>query len=352
MAAKLLQQGDALQGRWVIRAIIGAGNFGAVYSALDRESSLNVAVKTLLPNALEDPEMIKRFLREGEICEKLRHENTTQLRHVGQYYPDPNKRKTAPFMVFDLVQGLPIGQLMKLRGPLSVDETCAVLIQLMESLTEAHSLGILHRDLKPDNLMVEAPRDLLKEPDWKSDQLCPVLGIPEPNHPCWKDFTKLQVKVLDFGLGKVLEIGDRRVKALTAAGVAAGTSHYMSPEQVKAQTDVDYRADIYGAAMLLHMLLTGKPAYDAKNALKVAFMHVEEDIPDLPAPYTGHPIAQVFKKAAAKNREDRYQSAAEMEWALQCVLAPELLDQEPPDFESPPEIIAKRKGLFARLFGR
>ena len=351
MANPPLEQGSALMGRWVIRSPIGAGAFGVVYSALDRYEQEPVAVKTLHPGKLNVPDLVDRFQREAEICAMLQHPNTAQFRHFGQYRPEGTRRK-APFMVFELVRGLPMGKLLQVRGPLSSQETCVVLIQVLESLAEAHELGILHRDLKPDNILAVAPEHLQKPPQFEGDNLFDVLGIPGITNPCWSDLTKLEVKVLDFGLGKVLEIGERKVKHLTAAGVAPGTANYMSPEQASGESLIDYRADIYGVAMLMHRLLTGTETYTGESAIEVAMAHIQKELPDLPGALADDPISDVFKRAGAKNPDDRYGSAAEMEWALHCVLDPALKDEPEPDFKSPPEVVAKRHGLFKRLFGR
>jgi serine/threonine-protein kinase len=349
VGAETPQPGDVIDGRFEVGAIIGAGSFGIVFRARDRDSGDAVAIKMLRPNAFSMPDLVERFGREADICEQLTHPNTVRLLHFGEV-PQGAGAPGVPYMVLDLVRGLPLGGLLDLRGRVNLDEAVHVLGHVLDSLQEAHMLGILHRDLKPNNILLVAPPQRQREPG-PGSSLFERLGLPGPGDPLWQDVTALDVKVVDFGLGKVLEVGGRRVKQLTQVGVAAGTAEYMSPEQIRCLPDIDHRADLYGVAMLIHRLLAGSPTYSGETVLDVAGKHLKGDLPALPAPYDQHGVAAVFARAGHKDRDQRYGSAAEMAWALRRLVDPALGDAPPP-FEVPPEVDRRRKGFFSRLFGR
>lgn len=354
MVVSALQPGSVIDGRYSVAVEIGAGSFGVVYLAHDMLGRKNVAVKTLRPSALRVPELVERMVREVEVCKQLKHLSTVRLLDAGNLeVKDPGESgapEEVPYLVFELVRGLPLGELLEHRPPLSIRETCRVCIAVLDALQEAHLQGIVHRDLKPNNILIEAPKKTWQRPA-VSASLSERLGIPEPDEAVWHDLTKLKVKVHDFGLAKLLAIGDRRVKKLTAKGVLAGTAHYMSPEQVERGHEVDYRADIYGVAMLISRLLTGRTPYGGDTSMVVAMRHVTDPLPPLPDPWADHAIAQIYKRAGAKDPEERYPSAAEMAWAMRCIVAPDLAQRQAPEFEVPPLVTAGR-GFWSRLFGR
>ena len=356
-----LASGTVLDERYRIEASIGSGSFGVVYRALDLQTPAPrsrkprsrqrrfelVAVKTLRAR-VGAPEMGERFAREAEICQVLSHPATARLRDAGTA---PGERE-APirYMVFDLVRGLPLDTIVDARGPLRLEEAVHVLVAVLASLGEAHSHGILHRDLKPANVLAVAPDDELTEPA-DAGELEQLLGVPPLEDYVWREVDKLEIKVLDFGLGKVLAIGERRPKKLTATGMSAGTPHYMAPEQIRGDRGVDYRADIYGCGMLLYRLLAGRPAFEGRTPALVAMKQLRDPLPELPGPLDAHPIREVFQTACAKDREERYTSADAMAWALQCSVDRTLSDAPEPTFEAPPEVVAPpRTGLLRRLF--
>ena len=349
VSAYLPKLGEVIEDRFVVRSVIGAGSFSVVYRSWDRVWRREVAVKVMKPEGIGDPEMVARFELEAEICALLKHHNTAQLWDVGVFYPPPFFEDPMPYIVFELVRGVSLGELIAVRGPLSLPETITVIVAVLDSLHEAHMHGILHRDLKPTNVMAVAPSHTWTYPNDQDGLVAGRLGIPPANRPIWKDLTGLDIKVLDFGLAKLLEIDDREVPVMTGKGLIAGTAHYMSPEQVRLQ-EIDYRSDIYAVAMLLHRLLVGRPPYMGQTATEVALKHAEEPLQPLPEPWTNQPIATVYTVAASKNPDDRYGSAQRMAWELRCIADPSLAAGGKPQFTDPPKV--RRKGLLAKLLGR
>jgi serine/threonine-protein kinase len=346
--------GTVLDGRYLIISQIGEGAFGVVYRARELETGQDVAIKTLRTAAAQVQELVARIAREVEICAQLSHPNTARLLNYGLMLR-PDLGFEVPYLVFELVQGLPLGEVLVARGKLRLEEAVHVLAETLDSLHEAHLSGILHRDLKPNNVLIEAPEALRTTPAEEGPPHA-RLGIPAPSDAAWADVTSLGVKVVDFGLGKILlpsgsQSGQHR---LTADGTMAGTAHYMAPEQAQGAKDIDFRADVYGVTMLLYQLLTGTLPYDGGGPVAVAMRHINEPLPPLGPPYDGQPIAEVYLRGGAKRREDRFASAAEMAWALRCCVEPALARGSQPPFKRPRRDTGKRVslGLFSKLFRR
>lgn len=347
----VIAPGDVVDGRFEVQGEIDSGAFGVVFRALDRDPPergvQQVALKTVRPEVFARPKLVERFHQEIQICSRLHHPNTARVHASGRHLVGP-RGPELPYLVLDLVRGLPLGYLVKRRGPLDAEEAAHVLGGLLASLAEAHGLGVLHRDLKPNNVLIVARESLLTD-------FAPVgplhsrLGVPAPDDRSWSDLTDCPVKVVDFGLGKILAGAGRRAKPLTTIGKSAGTPHYMSPEQVRGTRDVDYRSDLYGVGMLLFRVLAGRPAFDGSIG-QIALKQLKDAPPPLPEPWTDHPIAEVFRKATEKDRADRYASANEMGWALRCSVDPALAQAPTPAFAPPPP--PEPLGWLARLIDR
>ena len=345
--------GTILDERYLIRTEIGTGNFGVVFRGRDLDDERDVAIKTLQSKAASVPELVQRIAREVDICMQLTNRNTARLLNYGIMRVGAEE-SAVPYLVFELVRGIPLGDLLESRGKMTLDEAVHVMVELLGSLSEAHGVGIIHRDLKPNNVLLQPPQALWREPA-EEGTLAERLGIPDLGEAVWHDLTEVDVRVVDFGLGKILSPVANAGPRLTTAGTLAGTAHYMSPEQAQGLKDIDYRSDIYGVAMLLKHVLTGSTAYPGDNSLVVAMRQINEELPPLPAPWSGHPVAEVYARAGAKRREDRYGSAEELAWDLRCLVDEELAREERPDFATPAADAAPRKplsGLFRRLFGR
>lgn len=346
-----LQTGLVFDERYTIISRIGGGSFGVVYAAFDQRAGREVALKVLREKALKSPDLVARFEREAQICAALSSPHTARLHgfHLAAGTP---VHQEMPYMVFDLVRGLPLGLILRERRQIRVSEAAHILISVLDSLEEAHHSGIVHRDMKPDNVLCVPPASCFVPPS-AVGTVCELLGVPDIEDPVWTDLTDAWVRVVDFGLGKLLAIGDRDVKPLTQAGMAAGTANYMAPEQLRAEA-IDHRADIYGVGMLLHRLITGRETFRGRTIAEVAMAHINAPLPPLPTALDGSPIAAVYRCAGSKNPDERYQTAAEMAHELRLVLDPTLADIPRPDFEHPPEVRVDSgpSSILKRMLGR
>lgn len=305
-----------LDGRFTIQVAIAQGGFGAVFRALDHENDELVAIKTMLPELFGVEEDLLRFEREAQVGFRLHHPNTARLRHFGG--GQRGNAEQPPFMVFDLVRGLPLGAIVEQRRVLPPDEACHAVISILESLQEAHDQGIIHRDIKPNNVMVEAPEAARMEPAG-SGTVAEKLGVPPVWEAVWGNLAPLTVKVMDFGFAKLRKLDDRTMTTITKEGTTSGTIPFMSPEHIDCRPDIDHRSDVYSCGMLLYHLLSGTPPFLHEDIVDIVRGHYEEPPPPLPGELKRHPITEVFRKSAAKAPSDRYQSASEMAEALRDV---------------------------------
>ena len=209
--------GDIIAGKYQVEHVLGEGGVGVVVAAWHLALRQRVAIKLLLPQAMERPEAIARFLREARAAAAVQSEHVARVLDVGTL------EDGAPYLVMEHLSGIDFARLLQERGPLPVPETIDLILQAGEAIAEAHALGIVHRDLKPGNLFLTTRAD----------------GSP-------------LVKVLDFGLSKTPD------EALTAVGVVMGSPQYMPPEQIRSLTNVDQRADIWALGAILYRLLTGR----------------------------------------------------------------------------------------------
>lgn len=330
-----LPAGFSFDRRYTIISKIGGGSFGMVYAAYDATARREVAVKVLRQKALDTPDLVARFEREAEICAQLSSPHTARL-HRFEFADETEVHPEMPYMVFDLVRGLPLGMILRERRAVRVSEAAHILISVLESLEEAHHLGIVHRDMKPDNILCVPPAHAFSRPA-ASGALPALLGVPPLTDDVWTDLSSAWIRIVDFGLGKLLPIDDRDVKPLTRAGMAAGTANYMAPEQLRAES-IDYRADIYGVGMLLHRLVTGRETFYGHSIAEVAMSHLSKSLPPLPEPLGGSAISAVYERAGRKEPSERYQTAAEMAHDLRLVLDPSLAELPKPSFERPPDV--------------
>ncbi|MBV8760110.1 MAG: serine/threonine protein kinase [Deltaproteobacteria bacterium] len=271
--------GKVIDGRYEIQQRVGEGGMGVVYKARQMSIDRIIALKMLNQQMQGDQTWVQRFYNEAKACSRLQHPNTIRMFDFGQ------TQEGRLFMTMEFLDGQSLRDVLQ-RGPIAPNRVIKILIQCCASLAEAHSIGIIHRDIKPDNVF-----------------LLNMAGSP--------DF----VKLLDFSVAKLLE-GDRMK---TQAGVVFGTPQYMSPEQGRG-LPLDARSDLYALGVLAFEMLTGNVPYNDDNPMTVIQMHLHGAVPPMPdtIPY---PVQSVVRRAMEKDPARRYQSAGEMMQHCQQVFA-------------------------------
>ncbi len=278
----LPQPGDVVGGKYRVARAIGAGGMGTVFKATHEVTHKTVALKWLRPKFAAEPLALKRFIREAQASARIRHPNVVDIYDV-------EEQEGCVFLVLELLEGETLRSILQ-RATLGIGESLALLVPAMRGVAAAHAQGVVHRDIKPDNLFIT------KHPDH------PEIRVP---------------KVLDFGISKVAADTPLAEGTLTATGATLGTPHYMSLEQLQGEP-IDIRSDIYAFGVVLYECLTGKRPFDSENfsaiVIKVATETPTDPIllrPDLPPA-----LRDVILKAMARHREDRYQSIQELIDAL------------------------------------
>jgi serine/threonine-protein kinase len=262
-------------GRYVDLQLLGQGGMGAVYRGRDPELDRPVAVKVMLDAS---PDFVARFRREAQSIAKLVHGNIVQVYDFG-VDTDGN-----PYFVMELVNGRALDSIIRERGAMSPAEAIHMVRQAADGLGAAHAAGIIHRDVKPSNLIVDA---------------------------------KGTVKLVDFGIARVAAGG----QALTGAAALLGTPGYMAPEQAAGKT-VDARADIYALGLTLFELLAGQAPFQAEDAISLVVKNMQEPLPDLRLRGLGLPeeLVTLVEQMSAKNPDQRLQSMTAVRAALDDVL--------------------------------
>jgi serine/threonine protein kinase/Tfp pilus assembly protein PilF len=271
--------------QYLLLDLIGQGGMGAVYRAIQRRMKRQVAVKIVRPDVLATAGAVARFQREAETAARLSHPNIVTVH-------DTNEVNGIRFLVMEYVEGIDLSKLVKENGPMSVVQACDSVRQAALGLHHAHEQGLIHRDVKPANLIL----------------------------------TKLgTIKVLDLGLARLNE-GPGAAQGLTETGAVLGTADYIAPEQARNAKDVDQRADVYSLGCTLYYLLTGQFPFPGETLTEKLLKHQLEEAapleglrPDLPAG-----LADLVRKLMAKRAADRPASAAEVAVALEpfAVLVP------------------------------
>jgi len=279
---------------------IGEGGMGQVFLARHRRLDRAEAVKVLSSQRLDSPEAVARFEQEARAAAKLTHENI-----VATY--DAGHQDGVHFLAMEYVSGHDLGQMVDNEGPLPVDQAVDYTIQAARGLAYAHQRGIIHRDIKPNNLLLGF-----------SDQPSAV-----PPQSAIANRQSAIIKILDMGLARltgsvVSAAKGAETERLTQTGQLMGTVDYMSPEQAEDLHSADHRSDIYSLGCTLFKLLTGHPVYDADTAMRRLLAHREAPIPSLreARPDVPEQVDAVYQKMVAKNPDDRYQSMDEVITAL------------------------------------
>lgn len=275
--------GQTLDGRYRIDHFLGAGGMGAVYKGHQLTVGREVAIKVLYSDQTT-AEGVLRFEREARAASSLSHPNTITVFDYG-------RSSNLNYIVMELVKGRTLSDLIAQEGPLPAQRAGHIVCQLLASLSDAHSHGVVHRDIKPDNLLLTQLDD-------------------DPDH----------VIVLDFGIAW-LENKARRDVTLTQKGVVFGTPKYMSPEQALSH-EIDARSDLYSTGCVLYNCLTGRPPFIAEDPVSLLIQHVHDAAPRFAEAYPGLFIAPELEAvtftAMEKDREARFATARDMRRAVRA----------------------------------
>ncbi len=267
--------GETLAGKYRVEERLSVGGMGAVYRGTHILMDKRVAIKVLRPSLAADEKIVARFSREARAASKISHPHALSVTDFGE------DQGGVVFLIMEFLDGRTLKEVIRQDGPLPLPRAVEIMRQVASALAAAHAEGVVHRDLKSDNIM------LLK-----------TTGV---------DYAK----VLDFGIAKIQEASGEVDPGLTSPDLIIGTPQYMSPEQCSQSEQIDSRSDIYSLGVILFEMLVGHVPFAGDSPTAVMLKHLQEPPPsvlderqDLPAG-----VATVVAKALAKRREDRYQTA-------------------------------------------
>ena len=258
-----------LSGRYELIEIVGTGGMAIVYRALDQKTGREVAVKLLRPEFERDEEFVRRFSHEAKAAAQVAHENIVNMLDVGF--------DGVPYIVMEFVRGQTLKDLIRSVGSIPPRQAVAMALRILAALDHAHRNNIVHRDIKPQNILVDES------------------GM---------------IKVADFGIARVT---NSSTMTATGDGSFFGSVHYISPEQARGEK-ADEKSDLYSVGVVLYEMLTGQVPFDSESAVSIAIKHIGEtprSIREL-KPELPRALEQILQKALSKDPADRYQSASEM----------------------------------------
>jgi len=275
LAARLA---DSLTDEYTIEGEIGRGGMGVVFLARDLRLKRRVAIKVLPPDLAYRPEIRTRFRREAQTAARLSHPHIVPIHAVGE-------ADGLVYFVMGFVDGEPLGARLKRRGKLPIEEVRRIMKETSDALGMAHTMGIIHRDIKPDNILL--------------------------------DGTRRRVMVTDFGIAKAMT--DAGSGNLTGTGVAIGTPTYMSPEQAAGERDIDARSDLYSLGVVAYEMLLGRVPFKASTVPGILMKQITEPPPDIMVgrPECPEELAATVMRCLEKDPESRWSTADALRRALE-----------------------------------
>jgi tRNA A-37 threonylcarbamoyl transferase component Bud32 len=310
----------ALVGRVIARKfklvrLLGAGGMGAVYEAVDSLLNRRVALKLMKPAIATNSVLVQRFVREARAADSIQHKNIVRVLDLAS-----DEETGSFYIVQELLTGESLADKLDREGVLSARAAATIMIPVLDALAAAHERGIVHRDVKPENVFLHREAD----------------GTITP-------------KLIDFGISKVAEGGAGLAK--TQTGTALGTPYYMSPEQVRGDSSIDHRADQWSAGVMLFELVAGRRPFlgDNYNLLILEIMTRRAPRADEVTPGVDRSIATVIARALEPNRDDRFESTRAFRAALEALSLDETTGVQRVDVprEDSPTLDAERAGMDA-----
>lgn len=292
-------EGRLLNERYLIKHIIGGGGMANVYKAHDLILKRDVAIKIMRLDYANDPEFIERFDREAQAATSLSHPNVVNIYDVGE-------EDNILFIVMELVDGLTLKEYIKKHGPLQVEEAVKIMIELTSAINHAHENNLIHRDIKPQNILLD------------------------------KNGT---VKVTDFGIAIALS-----ATALTQTNSILGSVHYLSPEQARGGIATK-KSDIYSLGIVFYELLTGELPFSGETAISIALKHLQIETPSVKSFNSKIPqsVENIVKKATDKDPIARFSSVSKFKEALLECLDPSKINEPP--YQSPVQTGEETKAI-------
>ncbi|MDD7736420.1 MAG: protein kinase [Bacilli bacterium] len=285
---------DIIDERYKIKSLLGEGGMASVYLADDLITRKEVAIKIIKEDTMKNPVNLTRFEREARAAASLNHQNIVKVINIGTY-------EGRPYMVNELIKGQTLRDVLNVRGKFSVLEACDIMYQLCSAVLHAHQHGVIHRDIKPQNVYITS------------------------------DST---IKLGDFGIATF-----QNASRVTRSEVVVGSVHYLAPE-ISQGNPASIKSDIYALGITFFELLTGKVPFDDESPVTVALMHIKDKMPSVRKfnPKVPQCVEKIINKACEKNPSSRYKSAFDMRKDIDRIIRD-------------PSII-KKKSFFQRLFGK
>jgi serine/threonine protein kinase len=266
-----------IAGKYRVREHLGEGSWSSVYRAYQENLNRVVAIKFLKFDFIYDDESVRRFKREAVTAGKFAHKGIARCYDHGFL---PNGQ---PYMIMEYLEGESLRDRLKRTGPLDIFVIVDMLIQMCDALDVAHKQGVLHRDIKPANILI----------------------VGDENNE--------KIKLLDFGLAKILAADGDKSRALTKSGDVLGTPYYMSPEQAQGQISIDWRSDIYSLGCVFYEMWTGDVPFSGQTEYEVTFKHVNAEPPKLSDQRPAPPwMEAALARCLAKDPSRRFQSTADL----------------------------------------